>query len=108
MRRYWRYLALYFGICEFLYLTFEVGMGSLIGVIASLLFVALTFPAIPVAQFLQGQIASALGLTTAIGYHSFWPRLVGAQSAIVVCAIAIALILSYVAARSPKGGAGDF
>lgn len=100
----WVIPTIYLLLCEVFGLLYELGLSrqisGTVGTVAVFFLIALTFPAMSIGAWSQGQIAVLLGIssTDAIAYNSFWPRFAGWQSSTVVCAFALALI-AHLAAR---------
>lgn len=94
----WLIPAIYFLVSQFIYLLYELWLADkmigVVGVVAALMIVVITFPARPIAIWAQDQTATSLGFaqTDSIGYHSFWPRFIGVQSSILTCTLVLFVI----------------
>ena len=112
----WLIPAIYFLVSQFIYLLYELWIADkmigVVGVIAALMIVVITFPARPIAIWAQNQAATSLGFaqTDSIGYHSFWPRFIGVQSSILTCTLAllaIGLVIHQISEASKGTGNGS-
>ncbi len=94
-RSVWLLPTVYFFVCELLALTWEGWLAhqvpGTVGVIASLLFALFTLPGQIVAPFIQMAVAKQLGYVPgdSLIFNSFWPRIIGAQSAIIFCTLVL-------------------